>query len=588
MRASRLMVLRGSSWIRLTENRNFICFGAVYFGSFRFGSVGSMVDDSRTTDFSVSDRPLHVGVIGAGPAGVYVSDTLIRQLRAQGEKLGVGSEVHIDLIERLPVPFGLVRYGVAPDHPAIKWIMAALEKTIAQPQIHLFTNVSVGNRDLSHGDLSSTDLSVDDLLAREDLLIFATGAVADRLLHIPGSDSPHVHGAAQLVEWYDGYPHANSSSSSVSASLASAPVFNSSARQVAVIGGGNVAMDITRMMANDPASLAKTDVPSDVYQTLANSAIQTIHVFVRRGPAQAKFSVQELRQLEKVPGLALRVDPEDFDLDTATLEQARSDHETSQMLDELMAIAQRSQADRRAGRGVDSGEVNHDPVRRTVWFHFYSSPEAVVTDPASSSSSSSVVRALRIRRTTVSPDGQMKLSDQTREIPVQEVYTAIGYQPSAVSGVPYDSDRHVLSNVDGRIVGQRAHHVVQGASSQPSPVPIPREYVTGWAKRGPVGLIGSTKADAKQTVAHILHDLARDPQHGRNPEVSQALAAGETSAGGSLIEHLLQARHAAYGTLAGWKRVDAAEKQEGRQYRRARVVITDWDRLAHLADHSRD
>jgi ferredoxin--NADP+ reductase len=543
-----------------------------------------MVDDSRTTDFSVLDRPLHVGVVGAGPAGVYVSDTLIRQLRAQGEKLGIGSEVHIDLIERLPVPFGLVRYGVAPDHPAIKWIMAALEKTIAQPQIHLFTNVSVGNRDLSHGDLSNgdfsrTDLSVDDLLEREDLLIFATGAVADRLLRIPGSDSPHVHGAAQLVEWYDGYPHTNSASSSPSASLASAPVFNSSARQVAVIGGGNVAMDITRMMANDPTSLAKTDVPSDVYQTLANSAIQTIHVFVRRGPAQAKFSVQELRQLEKVPGLALRVDPEDFDLDAATLEQARSDHETSQMLDELMVIARRSQADcaDRADRGVDSGEVKHDPVRRTVWFHFYSSPEAVVTDPASSA-----VQALRIRRTIVSPDGQMTLSDQTREIPVQEVYTAIGYQPSAVSGVPYDSDRHVLSNVDGRIVRQRAHHVVQGASSQPSPVPIPREYVTGWAKRGPVGLIGSTKADAKQTVAHIMDDLARDPQHGRNSKVSQALAVGKT------VEHLLQSRHALYGTLEGWKRVDVAEQQEGHQHGRSRMVITDWGRLARLADHSRD
>jgi ferredoxin--NADP+ reductase len=540
-----------------------------------------MVDDSHTTDFSVSDRPLsdrplHVGVVGAGPAGVYVSDTLIRQLRAQGEKLGIGSEVHIDLIERLPVPFGLVRYGVAPDHPAIKWIMAALEKTIAQPQIHLFTNVSVGNRDLSHGDLSSIDLSVDDVLAREDLVIFATGAVADRLLHIPGSDSPHVHGAAQLVEWYDGYPRLSSSSTSVSQIASS--VFNPSARQVAVIGGGNVAMDITRMMANNPASLAKTDVPSDVYQTLANSAIQTIHVFVRRGPAQAKFSVQELRQLEKVPGLALRVDPKDFDLDAAALKQARSDHETSQMLDELMAIARRSEADSDGDSSeADCSEANHDRVQRTVWFHFYSSPDAVVTDPASST-----VRALRIRRTTVSPDGQMTLSDQTREIPVQEVYTAIGYQPSAVLGVPYDSDRHVLSNVDGRIVEQRSHHVVPDASSQPSPAPIPREYVTGWAKRGPVGLIGSTKADAKQTVAHIMDDLARDPKHGRNSEVSQALAAGDT------VEHLLQSRHAAYGTLEGWKRVDAAEQQEGRQDGRARMVITDWNRLADLADHSRD
>ncbi len=512
-----------------------------------------MVADSRTAERCDMSRPLHVGVVGAGPAGIYVSDTLIRQLRARGEELGIGSAVHIDVIERLPVPFGLVRYGVAPDHPAIKWIMAALEKAVDQPEIQLFTNVAVGASD----DGGHADLTVADLLAHEDLVIFATGAIANRPLSIPGHDLPQVHGAAQLVEWYDGYPHENDSSRIHTQTSAQTSVFDPSARSIAVIGGGNVALDITRMLANDPTALLATDIPDHVQQALARSAVQTIHVLVRRGPAQAKFSVQELRQLEKVPNVVLRVDPDDFKLDPQTLKQAHADRETGPMLDELLAIAHRSEQQTQS----QSHPASHPA--RTVWFHFYSSPDAIVAQP-----SSQTVRVVRIRRTTVSPDGHMTVTDHTREIQVQAVYAAIGYQPSALPGVPFDSERHVLANVDGRIV-----------ENEPQHTPIPREYATGWAKRGPVGLIGSTKADAKQTVAHILTDIARDPHRGRDPHVSQALATGNT------LEHVLQSRHVAYGDLEGWKRVDAAEREEGQKRGRSRMVITDRERLIRLAEH---
>ena len=217
---------------------------------------------------------LRVAVIGAGPAGVYSSDIFLRQLKKLGEELGLGTEARIDLFEKLPVPFGLVRYGVAPDHPSIKFIASALEKTLDNPNIHLYCDVEFGK-----------DVTLDDLLARYDAVLFATGAVKDKPLNLPGADLEGVYGAAKFVEWYDGYP-------------TGAREWPLTAENVAVIGGGNVAMDVAReLMRNADDLKAKTDIPDNVYEGIGQNKAKVLHLFIRRGVAQAKFSVQELREI---------------------------------------------------------------------------------------------------------------------------------------------------------------------------------------------------------------------------------------------------------------------------------------------------
>lgn len=258
---------------------------------------------------------LRIAVIGAGPAGVYSSDIFLRQLKKLGEELGLGTEARIDLFEKLPVPFGLVRYGVAPDHPSIKFIASALEKTLDNPNIHLYCDVEFGK-----------DVTLDDLLARYDAVLFATGAVKDKPLNLPGADLEGVYGAAKFVEWYDGYP-------------TGAREWPLTAENVAVIGGGNVAMDVAReLMRNADDLKVKTDIPDNVYEGIGQNKAKVLHLFIRRGVAQAKFSVQELREMEKLPGVQLIINEDDFDLDDETIEVAGKDKLTRQMVEELFAI----------------------------------------------------------------------------------------------------------------------------------------------------------------------------------------------------------------------------------------------------------
>ena len=247
------------------------------------------------------DSELRIAVIGAGPAGVYSSDIFLRQLAKLGDELGLGTDARIDLFEKLPVPFGLVRYGVAPDHPSIKFIASALEKTLDNPNIHLYADVEFGK-----------DVTLEDLLERYDAILFATGAIKDKPLAIPGADLDGVYGAARFVEWYDGYP----------TGVREWPL---EAERVAVIGGGNVAMDVAReLMRNADDLRAKTDIPDNVYEGIKNNKAKELHLFIRRGVAQAKFSVQELREMEKLPGVQLIIDEDDFELDDDTVEAKTS------------------------------------------------------------------------------------------------------------------------------------------------------------------------------------------------------------------------------------------------------------------------
>ena len=489
------------------------------------------------TNYDADSHELRIAVIGAGPAGIYSSDIFLRQLKKLGDEMGLGTAARIDLFEKLPVPFGLVRYGVAPDHPSIKFIADALAKTLDNPNIHLYANVEFGK-----------DITLEDLLPRYDAILFATGAVEDKPLSIPGASLNGVYGAAKFVEWYDGYP-------------TSERTWPLDASEVAVIGGGNVAMDVARELLRDANYLREhTDISDDVYNGLLKNQAKTLHLFIRRGVAQAKFSVQELREMEKLSGVQIVVNENDFDLDDETIDVAGKDKLTRQMVEELFAIRDLSED------MEDSGNVDFEgnPANRRYIIHFNSDPVEILGEDGR-------VCAIRVERTVTSADGKMTRTGEFEEYPVQAVYHAIGYKPAKVSGVAYDENKALLANKDGRIVTDPDGDVVR-----------PRLYATGWAKRGPVGLIGSTKSDALQIVANMLEDLAKSSLEECESALPGRLAIDREP---KSIENLLASRGVDVVDFDGWKRVDDFEVESGMAENRARKKVVSKQMLIDIANH---
>lgn len=489
--------------------------------------------------------PLRVAVIGAGPAGIYTADILLRQLKAQGPDMGLPAEAQVDLFERLPVPFGLVRYGVAPDHPSIKFIMGALEKTLNNPNIRLFADVEFGR-----------DIALPDLRRFYDAVIFATGAVDDRPLRLKGHDLQGVYGAAKFVEWYDGYPDAP---------LA----WPLTARKIAVIGGGNVAMDVSRLLVRYPQDLLGTDIPDNVYQGLDANQAQEVHVFIRRDVAHAKFSVQELREMEELPGVQIITDDADFELSQETLQVAAEDKLTRQMVEELFSVHDLSLDMDDAGGADFQGQ----PARRKYYLHFNSNPVEILGEEGE-------VRSIRVERTRTSPGGRMTSTGEFTDYPVDAVYHAIGYKPAQVAGIPYDESAYTLRNEGGRIMtgpatgetgrNGEAGQNGDGRNSDGDRI-IPFVYATGWAKRGPVGLIGSTKSDALDTVGAILNDWAASGKAGR--------VATETDQDPQAIERLLDGRGITPMTYQDWRRVDDYERSEGARVGREHIKVVSAHQL---------
>lgn len=489
------------------------------------------------TNYDADSHELRIAVIGAGPAGIYSSDIFLRQLKKLGDEMGLGTSARIDLFEKLPVPFGLVRYGVAPDHPSIKFIADALAKTLDNPNIHLYANVEFGK-----------DITLEDLLPRYDAILFATGAVEDKLLSIPGASLNGVYGAAKFVEWYDGYP-------------TSERAWPLDASQVAVIGGGNVAMDVARELLRDADYLREhTDISDDVYNGLLKNQAKTLHLFIRRGVAQAKFSVQELREMEKLSGVQIVVNENDFDLDDETIDVAGKDKLTRQMVEELFAIRDLSED------MEDSGNVDFEgnPANRRYIIHFNSDPVEILGEDGR-------VCAIRVERTVTSADGKMTRTGEFEEYHVQAVYHAIGYKPAKVSGVAYDENKTLLANKDGRILTDPDGDVVR-----------PRLYATGWAKRGPVGLIGSTKSDALQIVENMLEDLAKSSLDECESALPGRLAIDREP---KSIENLLASRGVDVVDFDGWKRVDDFEVESGMAENRARKKVVSKQMLIDIANH---
>lgn len=444
----------------------------------------------------MSSRPLSVAVIGAGPAGIYASDILSKS----------GLDVSIDLFERLPAPYGLVRYGVAPDHPRIKQIIVALYKILQRGDIRLIGNVEVGR-----------DISVAELQERYDALIFSTGADTDAPLDIPGADAPEVYGGADFVSWYDGHPdHPRT--------------WELKAKDVAVIGVGNVGLDIARVLAKHPRDLMTTEVPANVAEILETNPATDVHVFGRRGPAQVKFTPLELRELGKQPDVDVCVDEEDFEYDEGSEAALRSSNQQRQVVKALEGYAMQEPEDLTSSH--------------TIHIHLFQSPSEILLDDDGH------VRALRTERTALNGDGTVSGTGVFHDWPVQAVYRAIGYASSPIEGLPFDAERHVLPNEGGRVLGEDGK-------------PLTGIYATGWIRRGPIGLIGSTKSDAQETISHLVEDA----QAGL-----LSATAVEGGVGHDALIALLEERGVRYTEWEGWEMLDAYERQLGEDFGEVEVT----------------
>ncbi len=447
--------------------------------------------------------PLRIAVVGAGPAGIYAADILKKSAAEHGR------DVFIDLFEQLPAPYGLVRYGVAPDHPRIKGIIAALREVLESGVVRLFGNVRFGE-----------DILLEDLQRLYHGVIFATGATKDAPLEIPGIELPGSYGAADFVSWYDGHPDVPRD-------------WPLEAREIAVIGNGNVALDVARMLVKHPEDLLPTEVPANVVAGLQASPVTDVHVFGRRGPLGVKFTPLELRELGELRDVDMILHDEDFGVDP--------DEETLKQNKQILVISRVLEQWRQRETGTAS---------RRLHLHWWSRPDAVLGDGK--------VEALRVERTAPTPEGLVGTGEY-REFPVQAVYRAVGYFSSPLPEVPFDERRGVIPNEAGRVVdGMR---------------PMPGMYATGWIKRGPVGLIGHTKSDAKETIEQLLGD---EHSWWRPEPYAEGAVPG-----------LLAQRGVAWTDIAGWIRLDDHEKSLGEPHGRERVKVVPREEMIAISRDER-
>jgi len=443
-------------------------------------------------------RPLRVAVIGAGPSGFYAVAALLES---------AGLEVRVDVFDRLPAPYGLVRYGVAPDHQKIKMVARVFEKAASDPRVRYFGNVHFGP-DLSHADL----------LRHYDQVVYAVGAQTDRRLGVPGEDLPGSWSSTEFVAWYNGHPDFRGAD------------YRLDHRQVAVVGIGNVAMDCARVLAKPAEELATTDVSDEALEVFRASRVTDVHVLARRGPAQAKCTPPELKELGEIDGVAVIVDGDEI----AEPEASAMDRQAEKNLEVLRGFAERTAS---GGWGE---------ARRRIHLRFLVSPVALLEEDGR-------IGGLELERNRLvaGPDGRVRPrgTGEREVLPVTAVIRAIGYRSVPLPDVPFDESDGIIPNLEGRVLDPETGR------------PLPREYVVGWAKRGPSGLIGTNKPDAAATVARMLEDRA-------------ALeAGGAADRDADAVPELLAARGVRSVTFADWRELDRLECERGRSRGRPRVKL---------------
>jgi ferredoxin--NADP+ reductase len=468
------------------------------------------------------DPAIRVAIIGSGPAGFYTAGHLL--------KAG-GDHMEVDMLERLPTPWGLVRSGVAPDHPKIKSVTRIYEKTAAHPRFRYFGNVSFGEH-----------VSREDLLERYHAIVYATGSPSDRPLGIPGEALTGSHAATEFVGWYNGHPdHTH------------LEVDLLSAERAVVVGNGNVAIDVARMLVLAPAELAPTDTADHALEVLAASQVREVVVVGRRGPAQAAFTNPELLELGELADADVIVHSDELEHALATHDANAEQDATARRNVEIL----RSYAERKP----------QGHARRIV-LRFLLSPAALLPDRHGRLGAVEFVR----NELVPSPGGGLRAqaTDERETIPAGLVFRAIGYRGVPLPGVPFDERSAVIPNDGGRV------------KDSETSAALPGEYVVGWIKRGPSGVIGTNKKDAQETVDAMLADLTPiGNANGASP--AHALEHVPSEPDAVAVEELLRARQPELVTYAGWETIDRHERSLGEASGRPRVKLTHIDELLRVA-----
>ncbi len=461
----------------------------------------------RSFPIGSRERPLQVAIVGSGPSGFYTAGALLKQ-----------KDLHlkVDMFERMAMPYGLVRYGVAPDHQKTKQVIRVYEATAGDPRFRFFGNVQVGR-----------DLQVKELQEHYDQIVYAVGCESDRRLGIPGEDLPGSHTATAFVAWYNGHPDYRDHR------------FDLTGRRVAVVGVGNVAMDVTRILVQDPEGLASTDIAEHALQALRKSSVEEVVVLGRRGPVQAKFTPKEIREIGELPGVDLTVRPQDLELDASARSQLEKGGAARRNFEYL-----KGQARQGAGR-----------ERRRVRLRFFTSPVEIQARQGR-------VGSVRMERNRLTWDeqGQSRClgAGVFESLEVGLVFRSVGYRGIPIAGVPFDERRGLIPNAAGRVLRPPGDEA--GTS----------EYAVGWIKRGPSGLIGANRRDSAETVSGMMEDL-------------QGRAARPLPEGfHGVLERRLMERGIRPVHFRDWRLIDAEEQERGRKRGKAREKITDPEEVVSL------
>jgi ferredoxin/flavodoxin---NADP+ reductase len=438
--------------------------------------------------------PLRVAVVGSGPAGFYAAAAL----------LDADLAVEVDMIERLPTPWGLVRLGVAPDHPKLKSVSKAFERIALKPGFRFFGNVEVG-RDLTHADLKEL----------YDAVIYAFGAQTDKRLGIPGEELPGSWSATEFVAWYNGHPDYQDL------------LFDLDVERAVVVGNGNVALDVARMLALTPEELHPTDTTDPAIEAIGSSPVREILIVGRRGPAQASWTTQGLKEMGELAGADVHVDPAELD------GAVEGDTHTQRNMDVLRDFA----AKKPSGKPM------------VIRFLFFRSPVAIHGD-------GKVESIELVRNRLEERDGRLVAvaTDEYETFECGLVFRSVGYRGIGLPDIPFDEGRGTILNEGGRVVGEA------------------RTYCAGWIKRGPTGIIGTNKKDATETVALLLEDVAHGKIAHRDAVTPEA------------VETLLAERDARAVLYQGWTSIDELERTAGEKLGRPRVKLRTWDELLDAAE----
>ncbi len=457
-------------------------------------------------ELGTPERPLAVAIVGAGPSGFYAAEALLK---------APGISVRVDLFDRLPTPYGLVRGGVAPDHQKIKSVAAVYERTAQDPRVRFFGGVKLG-----------VDITAAELAAKHDAVIYAVGCESDRHMGIPGEDLAGSHSATEFVGWYNGHPDHRERQ------------FDLSTGAVAVVGVGNVAVDVTRILARDTTDLAQTDIATYALDALRKSGVKTVWLLGRRGPAEAAYSPAEIEEIGELTSSDLVINPV----------EAATDGQPLEGLD----IASRKKTE----YVQEHSKKGEGAKERKVRLRFLVSPVEIIGENGR-------VSAMRLEKNKLESDGKGGLkavgTGVFETIKIGLVLRSVGYRGIPIPGVPFDEKSGHIPHVSGRVV------------SAPSHPPLPGQFVVGWAKRGPSGLIGTNRADSVATVNSLLADL----------KAGVLPASADSTLEATL--RLLAEKNVRALSFVDWQMLDALEKANGTKAGKIREKFTRvTDMLAAL------